>query len=94
MSKQSSSLIKRSWKRLNDVKEVLPGRIWIVKGRPELGDRDGYYIVKRIDLKGFKKYVCSCQDPAKPFSLRRSKEGCSHIGAVMIYRRIRYEDGN
>ncbi|RLE49104.1 MAG: hypothetical protein DRJ31_03310 [Candidatus Methanomethylicota archaeon] len=83
---------KRSLARVNDVEEIVPGKVWKVRGRSELGDRDGYYIVKLVDLKGLKRYVCSCQDPSKPFSLRRAREGCSHIGAVIAYRRMKGED--
>ncbi len=76
-----------NWKRRvikrvieNTVIRVLPGKIWIVKGLPELGDRYPFYEIFR---KG-NNYICSCYTHS--WSSRRRP--CTHIGAVLLYERL------
>lgn len=82
---KSLSFIKRCKKRLKDVVKIKEN-MWIVKGRPSLGDWYSAYIVVYIDEK--KKYRCSCQSPERAFSGKRRKGLCSHIGAVILYNMV------
>ncbi|RLE94723.1 MAG: hypothetical protein DRN04_02305 [Thermoprotei archaeon] len=82
---KSLSFIKRCRKRLRDVVKVKEN-MWIVKGRPSLGDWYSAYIVVYIEEK--KRYMCSCQSPERAFSGKRRKELCSHVGAVILYNMV------
>lgn len=93
MPPRGSAWLRRCMVRVGDVREVIEGELWIVEGRRELGDQDRRYFVFRRIVKGREVFTCTCQDPAKRFSSRRSRLTCSHIGAVLIYRRMKENAG-
>ncbi len=76
-----------NWKRriikrvlLNTVRRVVPGKLWIVKGISELGDKYSHYEVYNRDGK----YVCTCY--IHSWSGRRRP--CTHVGAVILYEKV------
>jgi hypothetical protein len=81
---KSYSWIKRALLRLGDVKEVREN-LYLVQGRRELGDWKPLYQVWFSEREG--RWLCTCY--ASAFGFRRRKEICTHIAAVMLYRRYR-----
>jgi len=81
---KSYSWIKRALLRLGDVKEVREN-LYLVYGRRELGDWKPLYQVWFSEREG--RWFCTCYLSA--FGFRRRREICTHIAAVMLYRRYR-----
>ncbi len=81
---KSYSWIKRALLRLGDIKEVREN-LYLVYGRRELGDWKLQYQVWFSEREG--RWFCTCYLSA--FGFRRRKEICTHIAAVMLYRRYR-----
>jgi len=81
---KSRSWIRRALLRLGDVKEVREN-LYLVQGRRELGDWKLQYQVWFSEREG--RWYCTCY--ASAFGFRRRKEICTHIAAVMLYRRYR-----
>jgi hypothetical protein len=81
---KSRSWIKRALLRLGDVKEVREN-LYLVYGRRELGDWKPLYQVWFSEGEG--RWLCTCYLSA--FGFRRRREICTHIAAVMLYRRYR-----
>jgi len=81
---KSYSWIKRALLRLGDVKEVREN-LYLVQGRRELGDWKPLYQVWFSERE--ERWLCTCY--ASAFGFRRRKEICTHIAAVMLYRRYR-----
>lgn len=75
---------QRCVKRLGDV-EQLDVDSWMVKGRPELGDRYPSYLVKVVGGR----YHCSCHSSLKPYASWRRRAVCSHVGSTILYRLIK-----
>ncbi|RLE78034.1 MAG: hypothetical protein DRJ52_10855 [Thermoprotei archaeon] len=63
------------------VKEVSRNH-WTVEGLRELGD---HYTEYHVTFNG-SKYACSCY--AHMYGYSRKKRICTHIAAVMVYRRV------
>ncbi|WP_069806907.1 hypothetical protein [Vulcanisaeta thermophila] len=80
---KSRSWIRRALRRLPRVRPHprLPN-VWIVEGDPSLGDRYPTYVVR---LRPDGRYACSCFET--PWGMRRKSEICTHIAAVMLWRR-------
>jgi len=70
--------------RLGDVREAGDG-LYVVYGRRELGDWKPLYQVWYSEREG--RWHCTCFTSA--FGFRRRREICTHIAAVMLYRRYR-----
>ncbi|NAZ34784.1 MAG: hypothetical protein GU356_11015 [Pyrobaculum sp.] len=81
---KSRSWIRRALLRLGDVREVREN-LYLVQGRRELGDWKPLYQVWFSESEG--RWYCTCY--ASAFGFRRRKEICTHIAAVMLYRRYR-----
>ncbi len=81
---KSRSWIRRAILRLGDVKEVREN-LYLVYGRQELGDWKLLYQVWFSEREG--RWYCTCY--ASAFGFRRRREICTHIAAVMLYRRYR-----
>jgi SWIM zinc finger. len=81
---KSRSWIRRALLRLGDVREVREN-LYLVYGRRELGDWKPLYQVWFSEREG--RWFCTCY--ASAFGFRRRKEICTHIAAVMLYRRYR-----
>ncbi len=81
---KSRSWIKRALLRLGDVREVRDN-LYLVYGRRELGDWKPLYQVWFSEREG--RWLCTCYLSA--FGFRRRREICTHIAAVMLYRRYR-----
>jgi SWIM zinc finger. len=81
---KSRNWIKRALMRLGDVREVREN-LYLVDGRRELGDWKPLYQVWFSEREG--RWYCTCY--ASAFGFRRRKEICTHIAAVMLYRRYR-----
>ncbi len=81
---KSYSWIKRAILRLGDVKEVREN-LYLVQGRRELGDWKPLYQVWFSEREG--RWLCTCY--ASAFGFRRRREICTHIAAVMLYRRYK-----
>ncbi len=81
---KSYSWIKRALMRLGDVKEVREN-LYLVQGRRELGDWKPLYQVWFSEREG--RWLCTCY--ASAFGFRRRREICTHIAAVMLYRRYK-----
>ena len=81
---KSRSWIRRALMRLGDVEEVREN-LYVVYGRRELGDWKQMYQVWYSEREG--RWYCTCFTSA--FGFRRRKEICTHIAAVMLYRRYR-----
>ncbi len=70
--------------RLGDVREVREN-LYLVYGRRELGDWKPLYQVWFSEREG--RWLCTCYLSA--FGFRRRREICTHIAAVMLYRRYK-----
>jgi hypothetical protein len=81
---KSRSWIKRALLRLGDVREVREN-LYLVYGRRELGDWKPLYQVWFSEREG--RWLCTCYLSA--FGFRRRCEICTHIAAVMLYRRYK-----
>jgi len=81
---KSRSWIRRALLRLGDVREVREN-LYLIYGRRELGDWKLLYQVWYSEREG--RWYCTCY--ASAFGFRRRKEICTHIAAVMLYRRYR-----
>ncbi len=81
---KSRSWIKRALMRLGDVREVSEN-LYLVQGRRELGDWKPLYQVWFSEREG--RWLCTCYLSA--FGFRRRREICTHIAAVMLYRRYK-----
>ncbi len=81
---KSRSWIKRALLRLGDVREVREN-LYLVQGRRELGDWKPLYQVWFSEREG--RWFCTCYLSA--FGFWRRREICTHIAAVMLYRRYR-----
>ncbi len=81
---KSRSWIKRALLRLGDVREVREN-LYLVYGRRELGDWKPLYQVWFSEREG--RWYCTCYLSA--FGFRRRREICTHIAAVMLYRRYK-----
>jgi len=81
---KSRSWIRRAILRLGDVKEVREN-LYLVQSRRELGDWKPLYQVWFSEREG--RWFCTCYLSA--FGFRRRREICTHIAAVMLYRRYR-----
>jgi len=81
---KSRSWIRRALLRLGDVKEVREN-LYLVQGRRELGDWKPLYQVWFSEREG--RWFCTCYLSA--FGFRRRREICTHIAAVMLYRRYK-----
>jgi len=81
---KSYSWIRRALMRLGDVKEVREG-LYVVYGRRELGDWKPLYQVWFSEREG--RWLCTCY--FNQFGFRRRKEICTHVAAVMLFRRYR-----
>ncbi len=78
------SWIRRALLRLGDVREVREN-LYLVYGRRELGDWKPLYQVWFSEREG--RWFCTCY--ASAFGSRRRREICTHIAAVMLYRRYK-----
>jgi len=78
------SWIVRALLRLGDVREAGWG-LYVVYGRRELGDRRPLYHVWLS--RG--RWLCTCY--LSPYGWRRSRDICTHVAAVMLYRQYRRE---
>ncbi|MEM3943753.1 MAG: hypothetical protein QXJ59_06685 [Thermofilaceae archaeon] len=58
--------------------------VYVVRGLPELGDWKEAYVVQRV---GERLYHCSCYSSSYGY-VRRARI-CTHIAAVILYRRWR-----
>ncbi len=81
---KSYSWIRRALLRLGDVREVREN-LYLVYGRRELGDWKPLYQVWFSEREG--RWLCTCY--ASAFGFRRRREICTHIAAVMLYRRYK-----
>jgi hypothetical protein len=81
---KSRRWIKRTLMRLGDVREAGDG-LYVVYGRRELGDWKHMYQVWYSEREG--RWYCTCFTSA--FGYRRRREICTHVAAVMLYRRYR-----
>ncbi len=79
---KSYSWIKRAVLRLGDVREVRDG-LYLVEGRRELGDWKPLYQVWFSEGR----WYCTCYFTA--FGLRRRRDICTHVAAVLLYRRYK-----
>jgi len=79
---KSYSWIRRALMRLGDVKEVRDG-LYVIYGRRELGDGKPLY---HVWLSGG-RWLCTCY--FGQFGFRRRREICTHVAAVMLFRRYR-----
>ena len=83
--KSDSWYVRAVLRILSGVKRVHKDH-WIVPGLNTLGDYYPYYNVK-MTKDG--KYTCDCHVHAYGYT-RRSRV-CTHIAAVMVYRRVRVQ---
>lgn len=81
---KSHSWIKRALLRLGDVREVRDG-LYLVEGRRELGDWKPLYQVWLSEREG--RWYCTCYFTA--FGIRRRRDICTHVAAVLLYRRYK-----
>jgi len=81
---KSYSWIRRAVLRLGDIKEVRED-LYVVYGRRELGDWKPLYQVWFSEREG--RWLCTCY--FNQFGFRRRKEICTHVAAVMLFRRYR-----
>ncbi|MGC8584340.1 MAG: hypothetical protein ACP5MH_11545 [Thermoproteus sp.] len=81
---KSSSWIRRALLRLGDVREVRED-LYVVEGRRELGDWKPLYQVWWSEAEG--RWLCTCY--YTQFGLRRRKDICTHVAAVMLFRRYK-----
>lgn len=83
--KFSESKLKRATRRVNDVQQVSIGT-WNVIGNPKLGDQYSFYTIDYLQLSN--TYSCTCQNHG--YGEHRSI--CTHIIAVIIWRRLQKEE--
>jgi hypothetical protein len=81
---KSRSWIKRALLRLGDVREVRED-LYVVEGRRELGDWKPLYQVWWSEAE--KRWLCTCY--YTQFGLRRRRDICTHVAAVMLFRRYK-----
>jgi len=81
---KSYSWIRRALLRLGDIKEVRED-LYVVYGRRELGDWKPLYQVWLSEREG--RWLCTCH--FNQFGHRRRREICTHVAAVMLFRRYR-----
>ncbi|AET34157.1 hypothetical protein [Pyrobaculum ferrireducens] len=81
---KSRSWIKRALLRLGDVREVRED-LYVVEGRRELGDWRPLYQVWWSEAE--KRWLCTCY--YTQFGLRRRRDICTHVAAVMLFRRYK-----
>ncbi|AET31774.1 hypothetical protein [Pyrobaculum ferrireducens] len=81
---KSHSWIKRALLRLGDVREVRDG-LYLVEGRRELGDWKPLYQVWFSNAD--RRWYCSCY--LTQFGLRRRRDICTHVAAVLLFRRYK-----
>ncbi|MCU7786970.1 hypothetical protein ODS41_03375 [Pyrobaculum sp. 3827-6] len=81
---KSNSWIRRALLRLGDVKEVRED-LYVVEGRRELGDWKPLYQVWWSSAEG--RWLCTCY--YTQFGLKRRRDICTHVAAVMLYRRYK-----
>ena len=79
---KSYSWVKRALLRLGDVREVRDS-LYLVEGRRELGDWKPLYQVWFSQGK----WYCTCYFTA--FGIRRRRNICTHVAAVLLYRRYK-----
>jgi len=79
---KSSSWVRRALMRLGDVREA-GGGLYVVRGRPELGDGKPLY---HVWLSGG-RWVCTCHFGV--YGWARARGVCTHAAAVMLFRRYR-----
>lgn len=77
---KSKSWLRRALARVGDVSEG-PG-YYVVRGRPELGDRYPEYRVWWSDRE--KRWICTCY--LTEWGPRRARDICTHVAAVILYR--------
>lgn len=75
---------ERAVLRLLTVKQ-LGDDVWQVEGFEELGDEYPNYRVRFDAARG--KYTCECM--FRRYGSRRRREVCTHVAAVILYRRLR-----
>lgn len=81
---KSRSWIRRAILRLEDVRELKSG-LYLVEGRRDLGDWNPFYHVWLSEREG--RWYCTCY--FSHFGLTRMKGVCTHVAAVMLYRRYK-----
>lgn len=81
---KSYSWIKRALLRLGDVNEVRDD-LYLVEGRRELGDWKPLYQVWFSQREG--RWHCTCY--FSTFGMRRRRDICTHVAAVMLFRRYK-----
>ena len=81
---KSRSWIRRAIMRLGDVRELKSG-LYLVEGRRELGDWKPLYQVWYSEREG--RWYCTCY--FSQFGLVRQRDICTHVAAVMLYRRYK-----
>jgi hypothetical protein len=81
---KSESWILRAIVRAFYVQEIGNNR-WLVRGIEEFGDQYGVYRVTYYEVS--KKYACTCFQTR--YGHVRKRRICTHIAAVMLYRRWR-----
>ncbi len=81
---KSHSWIKRALLRLGDVREVRDD-LYLVEGRRELGDWKPLYQVWFSQGEG--RWYCTCY--FSTFGIRRRRDICTHVAAVLLYRRYK-----
>jgi len=81
---KSDSWILRAIVRAFHVQEIGNNR-WLVKGIEKFGDQYGVYRVTYYETS--KKYACTCFQTT--YGHVRKRKICTHIAAVMLYRRWR-----
>lgn len=74
------SWLKRALARVADVSEA--GGYYVVKGRPELGDRYPLYHVWWNEAE--RRWTCTCY--LSEWGQARARGICTHVAAVMLYR--------
>lgn len=74
------SWLKRALARVGDVEER--GDFYVVRGRPDLGDRYPAYHVWWSEAE--RRWYCTCY--LTEWGQRRAREICTHVAAVMLYR--------
>ncbi len=79
---RSPSWVRRALMRLGDVKEVRDD-LYVVYGRRELGDWKPAYYVWLAEGR----WLCTCYSGA--YGHRRRREICTHVAAVLLFRRYK-----
>ncbi|MGC8583401.1 MAG: hypothetical protein ACP5HD_08530 [Thermoproteus sp.] len=77
---KSREWLRRALARVGDVSEG-PG-YYVVKGRPELGDRYPQYHVWWSEAE--RRWLCTCY--LTEWGRRRARDICTHVAAVVLYR--------